>query len=248
MRERPKPRYPNVTAIIGADALGFRQQQLASGPSVGTYKMMALEAYALGHPLGSVIEFLRKSVAVQISQFHHPSYRVSWHNFESACVPLAIGDFASAAQIAERIEDPPDADYIGRRSEVCTPEQQKVAYAFRDIYLNRTPATAGDLFRISLLWKARGFQKNVAYYAGILRAVLTSDAKAVFDGFTSLLYWHAHEAGQDWRNTERESFLYIQPLGIAVFLISRGLLAVDQLPQDDIHFPIEMVRMALNPT
>jgi hypothetical protein len=60
MAERPKPRYPNVTAVIGADPLGRRRQQLASGHSAGIYKMMALEAYALGHPLESVNEFLNQ--------------------------------------------------------------------------------------------------------------------------------------------------------------------------------------------
>lgn len=288
MDETPRPRYPNVAAIIGADAMRAREERLAieldsvrqhpegqRGYSTlaATYRVMALEAYALGYPIAYVAELLKKEAAARIHVFRlrgtqsytrtsYPpklggvgitetlvDYGVgnSWFAFKAACDALAAGDFAAAGEIAGKIWDPPDADYIGRHSETCTPEQQKVAYAFRDVYLKRSPETAGDLPRISQLWRVRGLQKDVAYHAGILRAVLASDAKSAFDALTSLLNWHAHEARRDPRNSERDGFLYIQPIGIALFLISRGLLTIDQLPKNSVPFPIEMVRAALNP-
>lgn len=53
-----------------------------------------------------------------------------------------------------------------------------------------------------------------------------------------------HEARRNPGYNERESFLYIRPLGMAVFLISRSLLTIDQLPKEEVPFPIEMLRAA----
>lgn len=284
MSNIPKPRFSNVTAILGVDCLSTREQQLAKGLDAvrrgpenqyaysslaGTYRIMAIESWALGYPLESVVDLLRKHVAAELNVFRlrgtrkgtHTKYTREgvgvtsttvdygtgnpWKAFEAACIALSAGEGAAAKQIAEMIWDPSEAEHIHRGPESdYTPEHQKVAFAFRDLYLGKTPETLGDLPRISLLWKARRFPKHVAYNAGILRAVATSDSKAALDAFNSLIFWYAHEASKDWR-TDRYRFLYLPPLGLSIFLISRGLLSVEQLPQDKVQFPLEMLRLAV---
>jgi len=251
MSDRPKPRFANVTAILGADILSRRQSRLQdeldsvkqdpsnllrySGVAHSHY-LIAVESWALGYPLDTVIDSFKKSVETEIAS-NRPGHGVSWDTFETTCVALAIGHSSAARKIAGFIADAPDANYIGRNSEVCTPEQQKVAYAFRDVYLGNPAPTLGDMGRISLLWKVRGFPKDVAYVAGIVRAWSSSDKKGALESLSSLIQWHAHAHDE----TDRGGFLFLVPLGLSALLISCDLVSIDQLPQHDVRFPLEIL-------
>jgi hypothetical protein len=51
------------------------------------------------------------------------------------CAALVAGKRETALYIAELLADAPDAGYIGPDSEVCTPDEQRIAYSFKYLIL-----------------------------------------------------------------------------------------------------------------
>ena len=232
------------------------------------YRLVAMDQWVLGYPFDSVLDLLKKSSGAQLSvlrlrgtvthiQTH--SYRngppvtitkvnyytgSSWDAFQWACNALAVAEPSVATAIAEKIWDPPDADYIYRSGEMMRREHQKVAYAFRDVYLGRPIEALNDVRRISTLWRTKSFPRHVAYSAGIVLALASSDKSLATDSLTSFIRWYTRETPYDLERSQYK-YLHLPALGLAALLISRGLTSPHQLPLDPVRFPRDFLDPAV---
>ena len=212
----------------------------------GAYEVMALEAYALGHEIGDVSQMFRDAVEARLrvlqlrgtSQYTsikparksgdppvttvHTDFGTgcSWDAFESACLAHMVGSRGVAEDIARLIWDPPDADYVGRRSEICTPEQQKIAYAIRDLGTTAYADSRSQLKRISELWRVRRFPKQVAYQAGLLHAIGEGNGTEFLKQLSSILAWHEQMAEREDHRFERRRFLCLPGLGLGALALA----------------------------
>lgn len=116
-------------------------------------ELLGLLEYALGYPLARVRDWLARAARrhlkrLQLRDAGGAREVISLHSLRYACLACVVGDFGLARDIALRIEDPPDANYIGTRSEACTPRQQHVAYAFRALFAEDRPAAEAHLRQV----------------------------------------------------------------------------------------------------
>src|SRR5260370_7311392 len=85
---------------------------------------------------------------MQLRATGEASSLVSVDSLSFAYLACTIGEFSLARDIALRIEDPPDANYIGTGSEVCTPKQQHLAYAVRALFAEDRSKTDAQLQQV----------------------------------------------------------------------------------------------------
>lgn len=151
-----------------ADPLeAFLRKQIADGPApaavesqveaffhAGYFRHLGLLRYALGAPLEEVRRHFRLSSEFSLAVYRFrdraggesadaPAVDASLTNSRDGLaaleLALACGARELATTLAPLIEDPPGARFPSAGSEVCTPDDQAVAYALRDFLLNRPP-------------------------------------------------------------------------------------------------------------
>ena len=231
---------------------------------------MALEAYALGYEIADVTTMFRaavdprlrvlqlrgtttytatkpartpggQSVTTVLTDF---GFGCSWYGYESACRAHMVGLPGVAQEIIRLIWDPPDANYVGSRSEICTPEQQKLAYAIRDL---DTPAYAESrprLRRIAQCWRVRGFPKQIAYQAGMIQAIGDGDGTAFSNQLDLLLAWHVRMATRDENRFDRDRFICLPALGLGALALARQTIRIEEWPQNSIYLPPDLIQHA----
>ena len=280
-----QPRFPSITATLGADIMAHRQQNIDRALAginehpdrqsnyrflESAYEVMALEAYALGYEIGDVVRMFRDALEprlrvlqlrgttqyTRITPARTPGEQpvttvltdfgsgCSWYGYESACRAHMLGLPGVAAEIAPLIWDPPDATYVGRRSEICTPEQQKLAYALRDLGIPAYAESRPHLKRIALAWRVRGFPKEIAYQAGLLQAIGDGNGAEFTNQLDQLLAWHSRMANREDNRFDRHRFLCLPALGLGAIALARQTIRIEDWPQDDIYLPLELIRHA----
>lgn len=234
----------------------------------GAYEAMALEAYALGHEIAEVARIFRQCAEARLqvltlrgtvqytsttparSAGDEPVTTVhtdfgtgcSWYGYESACLAQMVGARDLAGEITPRIWDPPDADYVGRRSEICTPEQQRLAFALRDLGTPAFDESRPHLRRLAEAWRVRGFPKPLAYQAGMLLAIGSDDGAAFLRQLDALLAAHEHAAKREDHRADRRRFLCLHALGLGAIALAAGTIRIDDWPEDSVYLPADLVR------
>jgi hypothetical protein len=232
------------------------------------YEVLALEAYALGHEIGDVIRMFRDAVEARLRVLqlrgtgHYtrtkPARRpgdevvttvltdfgtgCSWYGYESACWAHMVGAQGLAENIVALIWDPPDASYIGSRSEICTPQQQKLAYAFRTLGTPAYAESRSQLRRLSELWRVRGFPKPVAYQAGLVQAIGDGNGAEFLRNLDSIHAWHTRMAQRHENLLERSRFLCLPALGLGALALTTQTIRIEDWPEDSVYLPLELIR------
>jgi hypothetical protein len=140
---------------------------------------------------------------------------------------LAVGDRPLATRIARLVGDPPDASYLGDDSVVCTWEEQRLAYALRDLLAGdpagalAAPAAmpAGDL--------------GAAAQAELLAALAARDGTAVRGALARLLAWHRAEAEHEANAHDVRRLLSLPATALAALAVADGVVPGDALPRDE---------------
>jgi hypothetical protein len=150
---------------------------------------------------------------------------------------LASGHVLVAQRLAQLIWDPPDADYIGDESEVCTPDDQHLSYAVKHYILGEEAKAHEELRRVG------SGRQEIALQVPVVRALLDGNG----DGFLTVLHaylkWHEREAKKKSNRTETDLYLSLSALGLSVLALRAGIVSIDQLPGGNPHFPVEFLRM-----
>jgi len=110
--------------------------------------------------------------------------------FRGICIALVSGELTIANKLAALMWDPPNARYIGRESEVCTTNQQHLAYAVKHLLQNNLPEMAKELQRVV----NRKGQEEVPAMAKMVRTLAEKHDGLFIEGLLELLFWHAKEA------------------------------------------------------
>jgi hypothetical protein len=166
-------------------------------------------------------------------------------NLDCVCLSLAVGQLAIATQIAGLAWDPPDASYVSLKSSICRPYDQSLAYALKHMLQGEYEEAKRELDRCRVLpsW-TRPIEMQ-----RMLRGILLRDIADFMDGLTTLLEWYAFARPRDggyefWLTSD--SVLSHWGLGLSVLAIHEGLITLDDLPQNDVRLPRQIVEFALS--
>ncbi|MFO0888491.1 MAG: hypothetical protein U0790_05005 [Isosphaeraceae bacterium] len=231
------------------------------------YHSMALELYALGYEIAEVVATFRRCVEARLRVLRlrgtgqytstrppqapgdepvtteHRDFGTgcSWYGYETACLAHMVDARDLVGEITRLIWDPPDADYVGRRSEICTPEQQRIAYALRDLGTPAFEQSRPHLRRISEAWRVRGFPKPLAYQAGLLLAIGEGDGPGFLTRLDTLLAWHEQMAEREANRADRARFLCLPALGLGALALAGQTIHPDDLPRDRLYLPTDLI-------
>lgn len=146
-------------------------------------------------------------------------------------VALISGDTYLVEQIAAMVGDPPDATYIGPDSEVCTPEEQGLAYALKAHLLGQH---AVAFFYTAGLAAAR---PPVRQQAVIIEALIDRDAGTFVAALGDLLAAHAAVASDPHNAREPRCLINLPALALAALAIQSGVIYPDRVAADDPYLP-----------
>lgn len=165
----------------------------------------------------------------------------SHDNFRAACGALMAGEFGIASRISALAWDPPKADYIHVRSDICTPGHQHFAYALRSLFAGDVAGVARELQQVRV---TRSYDRHLEYESRFVQATVDRDTGGCLSALTDLLEWHGHEARKTANVRDWDLFLAVTALGLSSYCVRHGLLALEELPKDCEHFPTELVSLS----
>lgn len=146
-------------------------------------------------------------------------------------VALIGGDPILVEQIAAMVGDPPDATYIGPDSEVCTPEEQRLAYALKAHVLGKH---AVAIFYAAGLTVA---QPPVRQQAAAIEALINRDPEAFLAVLGDLRAAHAAAASDPHNAREPRRLINLPALALAALATQSGVIDPDRVPADDPYLP-----------
>jgi immunity protein 49 of polymorphic toxin system len=156
--------------------------------------------------------------------------------FQDICLALIGGEYATAEKLAGLMWDPPRASYIGPRSEVCTPNQQHLAYAVKELLHNHPEAAQKELKRIG----CRKSEEQVAFLAKMVGGLAERDGASFLEGLQELLRWHRKQVKKPYNQKDPEMYFCVPALGLSVLAVRGGLLQKAELPSDP-YLPAELM-------
>lgn len=137
---------------------------------------------------------------------------------------LVAGDPSLVEQIAAMVGDPPNATYIGPDSEVCTSEEQGLAYALKAYLLGETAVayfyTAG----------LAGSSSPIREQAIAIDALIDLDQGLFLSGLDELLAAHTEAARDPGRMHEPRFLVSIPALALAALANRSGVIDASRLP------------------
>jgi hypothetical protein len=164
-------------------------------------------------------------------------------NLRAVCIAMSAGNFDVAGQIAALAWDPPDARYIGPRSVICRPYELHLAYAVKHLFAGATEDALGELERV----RVRPTDARPQTMKQMIRSISDATPEPFLNALSDLLSWHAKLR---WERDQYElagggtkKFLCFWALGLASWAVQRGLVTIDQLPDDNIYCPKELVAL-----
>jgi hypothetical protein len=147
--------------------------------------------------------------------------------FQSICLALIAGEYETADKLADLMWDPPGASYIGLRSEVCTPNQQHLAYALKHLLQNH-PETADK--ELKQVWQRKN-EEQVAFMAKIVRGLVEKNDVFFAEGLQELLFWHRKQVKKPYNQMNPEMYFCLPALGLSVLAVRGGRVASGSLRQ-----------------
>ena len=217
------------------------------------YKNLGLFNYALGYSLDKVRLYFTEAVSAYIENLSLREERKDKENTHGAAseyfdysignskssllmlyIALIVNNFSAARHIAELIWDPPNADYIGNDSEICTPNEQRVAYTVKYILLDNKQEASTLLSKIDL-------NDHLECQVNILNSLINENEKDFVDKLNKLVLFHEKWASEIDSRKVPDSFLNIPGLGICAYAISKHIVSSENISISDIHLPLNIL-------
>jgi hypothetical protein len=186
-------------------------------------------------PLGKPQELSRKRLHPSGEQGY--SLTNSSSGLQGMYLALIVGDLARAQHIAEMVWDPPEAEYIGPDSEVCTPDQQHLAYATKQLILKDRQAALAEVGAIN----SKTASADIRHQATMVRAIAVEQNNVLLGSLSDLLAWHQKMALRKTNLNNPEFFLSVAGLGLCALALHGGIVQREQLPGDNVYLPIDLI-------
>ena len=155
--------------------------------------------------------------------------------FLAMCRAFASGDFSLGRALASFVWDPPKARYLGRGSMFGSERAQRVAYALRDLLLDKREAAQAHLDPLKQI--PEDLIGEVLMVEGLVR----SEPARVLKGLGLELAWHHKEATTP-ANTKLPTYLLCIPaLGLAALALHEAVIEADTLSRNNPDFPVELI-------
>jgi hypothetical protein len=189
--------------------------------------------YGLGYPVGEVRQAYAQFTAacvrvVELRGSKDFSTTNSWRCFEGVCLALAAGEYARADELAKAIRDPAGAKYVSPRSEVCTSNQQRLAYAVKHVFRGHTEKADNELRRV---WPSD--REEEASLEKMIRGLLEMNDARFQEGLFELLFWHAKQVKQCPMISGAPDLYFCLPaVGLSILAVRRQLVPNSALPED----------------
>lgn len=258
--QRAKSRAAEFQSKIRSDATSITQK-VWSGATVQPY-LVAMDSYALGYPLADVRKSLSLVATYYLRVFElrgtgHYTQTSTRRNrtwtetltdfgttssqraFDAICIALSASEFDIARDIARRTEDPPKASYLGPTSETCTPNQQRVSYALRNLVLGDVDQVEPELDRLFV--KKPKKEATLADQADMIRGLATRSVGKFLTGLDALLFRHEKEARRPRVTCNPELFLCLPALGLSSLALQLEVCRREDLPPDNPFLPLEIL-------
>jgi len=142
---------------------------------------------------------------------------------------LATGDGELVRALAPQVWDPEDASYLGPGSEVATPDDQALAYAWRGRLAGR------DVPPIALSPQA---SQGALLEAAALESISGRDAASFLSTLRRLVAWHAEQAVLEEHRHQPDWLLCLPGLALASLAVEEGSVKKDELPGDSPYLPV----------
>ena len=209
---------------------------------------VAFYEFALGYPAEKVRQTFAEAATAALEVFHlrgtmecrvdQPgtidySLTNSRDCLKAICMALIANKYTIAQQLAELMGDPPRATYVGPDSEVCTSNQQSLAYAVKRLIQNNLEYVETELQRIS----NRKGEQQVAAMAKMVRGMAQKSDATFNEGLLELLFFHRKGVR---REDGPQKFFSLEGVGLSALALRGGLVGKSGLPKDD-YLPLELL-------
>jgi hypothetical protein len=157
--------------------------------------------------------------------------------FEGICLALIGGQYETVVNLAGLMWDPPKANYVGPRSEVCTVNEQYFAYAVKEFLLGHPDQALKELKPVMY----QTSEKGPAAMAKMVRGLVEKNDVFFTEGLQEFLYWYAK-----WARHRSRSFLpwisyfSLPAVGLCILAVRQGLVKKSDL-QEDRYLPLELI-------
>lgn len=240
-------------AIAGLPAPDDLDDQAQGALAAGYHRDFGLLRFADGAPLGEVRTHFRRATEYMIAVFRARAPRAawqradnvdesmtnSWSGLEAMELALSCGAIDLAETLAPLVWDSPDATYVGPTSVVCTLDQQRLAYALRDLLTRQFESAAASALP-DTEWRdpaqrARGWA---------LVSIAARDGNALTMAVEALREEHsaAVRARLDQVPRLDRLDLLLDVPSLAYSALGRARLGYVPLPHADPSFPHELAR------
>jgi hypothetical protein len=139
------------------------------------------------------------------------------------------------------IWDPPDANYIGPKSEICTPDQQHLAYAVKHLLLADPDACLKELTLVN----PRTATVDVQRQAEMVQAIALKQPDVFLRSLEALLEWHEKTAARRIKQKHADYadfFLSIPGLGLVALALHSGLVQREHVPSNSVYLPLDLIQ------
>jgi len=156
----------------------------------------------------------------------------SKRGLQAVYVALIAGRELLARQIAAHIWDPPGATYIGPESEVCTPDDQQLAYAVKALLLTHSSDA------LSHLHLRCPSSSTAQVQANLIETLITNRAAECIARVNDLLDWHRQQAMSAEGRNNMDLFFSIPGLALCSQALGRAIVQHRELPERHVFLPL----------
>lgn len=156
---------------------------------------------------------------------------------EAVFLALTAHDPKLASELAALIWDPPNASYIGSTSEVCTPNEQCIAYSVKHLLENNCEGAMAEISKLRMA-KQEGWVSGVTK---MTEGIVTGDALLFLEGLHEQLSWHSKEAGKQSNSWRPEFYLSLYGLGMVMIALRKDVIGLEDLPSSNVHLPLDLI-------
>jgi hypothetical protein len=263
----PKPRFPEVDAewtshmrqsyerLLEQDRARTQtappERQAYAWDAVGNdCRELAYVLYASGESLDRVRALLADSAQAHLELVKRratgdggpssprPQEYATGHScstYLAICMAETSGEGDLARALAPFVWDPPGASYVAPNSVICTTDQQTIAYTLKHVVLNRDADAQEQLRRLTRV------PEDVIGDKLMIRGIIERDRGRVLDGHSRVLAWHERVAAEKANYRVAKYYLSLPALGLSAVALQRGVVALNDLPADNPHFPRDLI-------
>lgn len=153
----------------------------------------------------------------------------------SMYVALIAGNATIAREIAVHVWDPPNATYIGPESEVCTLDDQQLAYAVKALLMGKKKEA------LSYLRIRRSTSSSAQVQAELIETLITNRKPEFIAQLNDLLDWHRQQSASVENRKNIDLFFSIPGLALCSLALGCGLAQRSELPEHEVFLPLNFL-------